>query len=413
MTIMKFLLLNAQSFNTAKYDVLDIVNKCDIDFLCLNGTWEEKKKPISFQNWRTLSKPRHNGIHGGVAIFINQKKSTYIIEATNDFNDENLECVSIKIIKTNLNVEINLVVAYEPPNKDDQLKTLVSKVQKLGKKNILLLGDLNAKSKECHNSVANTAGSVVEDLMTTCNLVCYNDGQPTRRDSNSIVDLVLCSAELSKYSQSCTTLIHEKIRFDHIAVLYEANFDLTDAAPEVKLIRQMKKADWNKWGEVTHTTFENFTSKVEGNLEKDYVKFCELLNEVVEEVISLKSVNTNKIVQHPCWWNSDAASAKKHLNYCQKEFKRRSTVQNKDQLIAAEIVYENAKVKAEEEWSSSMIEAFENAKTPQEKWTTYHKLTAKQTINSMLPLVTEERPPAFKNKEKCEILQDFFLKVHI
>ena len=133
MTIMKFLLLNAQSFNTAKYDVLDIVNKYDIDFLCLNETWEEKKKPISFQNWRTISKPRHNGIHGGVAIFINPKKSTNILEATNDFNDENLECVSIKI-KTNLNVEVNLVVAYVPPNKDDQLKTLVSKVQKLGKK---------------------------------------------------------------------------------------------------------------------------------------------------------------------------------------------------------------------------------------------------------------------------------------
>ena len=66
-------------------------------------------------------------------------------------------------------------------------------------------------------------------------------------------------------------------------------------------------------------------------------------------------------------------------------------MQNKDQLIAAEIVYENAKVKAEEEWSSSMIEAFENAKTPQEKWTTYHKLTAKQTINLMLPLLFSDR----------------------
>ena len=98
------------------------------------------------------------------------------------------------------------------------------------------------------------------------------------------------------------------------------------------------------------------------------------------------------------------------MNYCQKQFKRRSTVQNKDQLIAAEIVFENAKVKAEEEWSSSMIEAFENAKTPQEKWTTYHKLTAKQTINSMLSLVTEERPPAFKNEEKCEILQEVFFE---
>ena len=152
---------------------------------------------------------------------------------------------------------------------------------------------------------------------------------------------------------------------------------------------------------------------MEGNLEKDYVKFCELLNEVVEEVVPLKSVNTNKIIQHPFWWNSDVASAKKHLNHCQKQFKRRSTVQNKDQLIAAETVFENAKVKAEEEWSSSMIEAFENAKIPQEKLTTYHELTAKQTSNSMLPLATEETPTAFKNEENVKYYKKFFLKVYI
>ena len=191
----------------------------------MNETWEESKKPISFQNWQTISKPRQNGIHGGVAIFVNPNKSTYIVERTEDFNDENLECISLKI-KTNLNVEINLFVAYVPPNKEDQLRVLSSKVQRSCKKNILLLGDLNAKSKEWNNSVVNTAGAVVEDMMTNCNLVCYNDGQPTRRDSNSVNDLVLCSAELSKYSQNCTTLTHEKIRSDHIAVLYEANFDL-------------------------------------------------------------------------------------------------------------------------------------------------------------------------------------------
>ena len=59
-------------------------------------------------------------------------------------------------------------------------------------------------------------------MMIACNLVCYNDGQPTRRDSNSEIDLVLCSAELYKHSQRRATSTHEKIRSDHIAVLYEA-----------------------------------------------------------------------------------------------------------------------------------------------------------------------------------------------
>ena len=79
-------------------------------------------------------------------------------------------------------------------------------------------------------------------------------------------------------------------------------------------------------------------------------------------------------------------------------------------MLEAEIEFENAKQKAEEEWSHSMIDAFEHAKTPQEKWTTYHKLTEKPKINTMLPLVTEDKPPAFKNEEKCEILHEVFFE---
>ena len=46
---MKFLFLNAQSFNTAKTDLQDLVENYDIDFLCLNETWESKDKPIHFK----------------------------------------------------------------------------------------------------------------------------------------------------------------------------------------------------------------------------------------------------------------------------------------------------------------------------------------------------------------------------
>ena len=71
-------------------------------------------------------------------------------------------------------------------------------------------------------------------------------------------------------------------------------------------------------------------------------------------------------------------------------------------------MFESAKKKTEEEWSSSMLDAFENAKTLQEKWTTYHKLTAKQNINSTLS--DRGQTPAFKNEEKFEILQEVFFE---
>ncbi|MEW8545066.1 MAG: reverse transcriptase domain-containing protein, partial [Candidatus Thiodiazotropha sp.] len=249
-----------------------------------------------------------------------------------------------------------------------------------------------------------------EEMMSRNNLVCNNDGQPTRRESTSVIDLVLSSAEFAKYSLSSTTLTHEKIRSDHIAVLLEADFDVKSVEPSIRMIRPVKKADWGEWKEVTENKFENFVQSASGILEEDYPQFCELLNQSMDEVIPLKSVNLRKLNQHPCWWNSAVSKAKSHLNYCQKQYKLRSTIQNKENLISAETDFENTKQKAEEEWANDLIDVFQKAKTPQERWTAYHKMTDKQTNNTILPLIHEDRPAAFANSEKCEILQEVFFE---
>ena len=122
---MKFLLLNAQSFNSAKKDLYELVDKYDIDFLCLNETWENKDNPIKFRDWKTFhllffTRPRPGSSHGGVAVFVNQSKLSFMVEKK-EFEDDDLECVVLKI-KSNLNVEVNLFLSYIPPGKDDQLK---------------------------------------------------------------------------------------------------------------------------------------------------------------------------------------------------------------------------------------------------------------------------------------------------
>ena len=60
-----------------------------------------------------------------------------------------------------------------------------------------------------------------------------NDGQPTRRNSSSVIDLVLCSVGLVQYSRECSTLSHEKVRSDHIAIFFEATFYLTESSPSI------------------------------------------------------------------------------------------------------------------------------------------------------------------------------------
>ena len=136
-----------------------------------------------------------------------------------------------------MNIEVNLFVSYIPPGKDDQLKLLSNKLSESRLKNIIVLGDLNANIVEWNHSQVNSWGLIVEEMMSKYNLICLNDGQPTKRSSSSVIDLVLSSAGLVQYSKECSTLSHEKIRSDHIAVIYEATFDRTDSSPEFRTVR--------------------------------------------------------------------------------------------------------------------------------------------------------------------------------
>ena len=78
--IMKFLLLNAQSCNTAKNDLYELVDKYNIDFLCLNETWENKDKPIEFRDWKAFTRPRPGSSQGGIAVFMNQSKLSFLLK---------------------------------------------------------------------------------------------------------------------------------------------------------------------------------------------------------------------------------------------------------------------------------------------------------------------------------------------
>ena len=78
--IMKFLLLNAQSFNTAKNDLYELVHKYDIDFLSLNETWENKKKPIEFRDWKAFTRPRPGSSQDEAAVFVNQSKLSFLLK---------------------------------------------------------------------------------------------------------------------------------------------------------------------------------------------------------------------------------------------------------------------------------------------------------------------------------------------
>lgn len=62
---------------------------------------------------------------------------------------------------------------------------------------------------------------LLQNTMHMLNLVCVNDNQPTRRLSDSIIDLFIVSPPVLRKTVQCQTLTHEHVRSDHISVLLE------------------------------------------------------------------------------------------------------------------------------------------------------------------------------------------------
>ena len=61
------LILNRDWYSavTPQNDLYELVDRYDVDFLCLIETWENKDKPIKFRDWKIFTRPRLGSSHGG------------------------------------------------------------------------------------------------------------------------------------------------------------------------------------------------------------------------------------------------------------------------------------------------------------------------------------------------------------
>lgn len=204
---MRLLSLNCQSWSTAKSSVNSIVSNYNLDILCLSETWEKDSHPVSFHSWSSISKPRKNNEgHGGVAILSKPSEDFYITRRQ-DLEIDNLEVVCADIILRN-GSSFLLVVAYIPPGQTKEMKLLSDLIKSFNSKNIIITGDFNAKSQEWYNTSSNESGKILEQFLQESHFVCLNDGKPTRRNVNSVIDLFIINPDLVP---KISKLLHMKL----------------------------------------------------------------------------------------------------------------------------------------------------------------------------------------------------------
>lgn len=159
---MKLLFINCQSFKTA-YGINDIVDKYDIDLLCLNETFENTNNPVRYKNWNILSSPRPDKSRGGAVICI-KPSLNYVVEHVKEKELKFIEMTCVKITFKH-NKTYNVWCPYIPPEKTALMEDICKHLSKDISVNTIIVGDLNAKSFQWNN-VENRHGKMLEECMT-------------------------------------------------------------------------------------------------------------------------------------------------------------------------------------------------------------------------------------------------------
>ena len=242
-------------------------------------------------------------------------------------------------------------------------------------------------------------------------LLCINDGQPTRRLSDSVIDLFIVSPRVVPEVAVCETMSHEAVRSDHIGVLLEV-YPQTRQDNSIFEKYIVSKADYSRWQECTEERFSqwNKSGVKYKSVDEMAESFMQVYTECMIEAVPKKEVKKANRRKKPPWWNDTVSASKQELNKAKKDFRRRRTPANFQKLKASEDTLDSVIAEAKTEWTQELCDKITYAGSSKEMWEHFNSLTTYQDHSGggVLPLIDRNGKPVFDRQEKCKVLEDVF-----
>ena len=325
---LKVLQWNSRSLNKQKLDELleySKINNINVISVC-ETWWEDKLRPTpSLKDWRVFSHNQNatsiKKCKGGVAIFIH--KTVYATKLELEVGSEDIVGTHIY---TSSHESIYLFSCYSAPLRTSVVKRLHSILSSFTKKNLIITGDFNARSPVwCVNSRQTCRnGNLLTNLCDDYNLVCINNGEPTRFPKNQFfkprsIDLIFCSKSLSNKS---VFKIDSDLSSDHRPVIiYFNSFNLKSM--ELKEFWNFKKANVDEFQKNCIKFFNMFLeSNKYSTLDSLVEKFGSLLLSAAKSSVPV----VKETQYHPnSWWSKEIKKLVKKRKRQRKKWQRTRT----------------------------------------------------------------------------------------
>ncbi|NQY31272.1 MAG: RNA-directed DNA polymerase, partial [Flavobacteriaceae bacterium] len=408
---LKILQWNSRSLNKVKLDELLCYAKTnEIRIISVCETWwEDSLRPVPIlKDWNIFT---HNNkastikkCRGGVALFIHKTIKCERLELNVGSND----IVGSKIYFKK-NTCIHIFSCYNAPLKKNTLYKLKEILTNFRHEKIIVMGDFNAKSPSwCLNTTEScSCGRYLLSLCDEFNLVCINNGEPTRYPKNkffkpSSIDLFFISKGVKK--NTCFS-IDSDLSSDHRPIICSFKNILLD----LKTPREFwnfKKADNDKFQKNCEIIFKDFMHKFQ-NLSIDLLveKFSEsLLNAAKLSV----PVTKETLFRPNSWWNKEIGKIVRKRKRLRKKWQRsrspKDFMEYKKFNKLLNINIRNSKRNSYRNFCTSL-----KKETGPLQWKKLRWLTRSNTVS--FPTFKIDDTKITNDKEKSEILIEQYKKV--
>jgi len=316
---LKIAQINARRSAAVAANMEMLIKECNIDLLCVQKPYSYKSKVRGYTSpgLRVIQPMVHLPWVAAVAMGEHVEVFHYTYEEL-----EHVMCIQIKTEHEELYM-INAYCQFSLPL-EPILGTIERIINKIGKKNIIIVMDANASSEVWFSTQTDERGKLIEEFLLANRLFTVNepDNPPTfcSTEGESNIDLTIVSESLLssisewRVSTDCTTSDHNLITFKI------TQRDLQSRKFFKQDCYDIKRANWKVF---TSQIADVFNRKNMDDLrtfkpDKAVALFDRLLNRVCRKSIPKKKL-CNKAVP---WWNENLNSLRKEANRAKKQMLR-------------------------------------------------------------------------------------------
>ncbi|RNA02265.1 RNA-directed DNA polymerase from transposon X, partial [Brachionus plicatilis] len=172
-----------------------------VNFVSLNETFLKTSQNISIPNYQIFRSDRIGKAGGGSALCIKKSIKGKEIDTSNFEETTGFETI------LNQNIEIAIFSIYSSPSSNLNENFFDYVAEKF--KYFIIIGDLNVKHHNWSCNTTNQKGKILDKIISKHNLFVLNNSDPTFKRGGSVIDLSICSANLTKYFKSFRVLKEE------------------------------------------------------------------------------------------------------------------------------------------------------------------------------------------------------------